>query len=116
MTIRVYDIEWDLIDEETGREVDREEEGLPIEAEFEIDDNTVEVVNEIANKLSDGYGFSAISFNWEIVSHKELKDKIRAVLRRYFECNDNGDENPEFDEYFSAEDAIDEIHDIIGEI
>ena len=112
MTIHVYDIEWDLVDEETGHEVDCKEEGLPKEVDLEIDDDE-DVNTEVANRLSDDYGFRVKSFDWKAMT---VEDKIRAILRRYFECNDNGDTNPEFDEYFSAEEAIDEIHNIIGEI
>lgn len=45
-----------------------------------------------------------------------LSEKIKAVLRRYFECDDNGRENPAYDENFAAADAIDEIHALVGEI
>lgn len=43
-------------------------------------------------------------------------EEIRNVLRRYFESDDNGKDNPDYDPYFSAQDAIDEIHDIVGDI
>ncbi len=43
-------------------------------------------------------------------------EEIRNVLRRYFETDDNGKDNPEYDPDFSAQDAIDEIHDIVGSI
>ena len=60
------------------------------------------------------------SFDWEPVVEgaEELTmiNKIKGVLRRYFECNDNGDLNPEFDEYLTPTDAIDEIHRIVGNI
>lgn len=45
-----------------------------------------------------------------------LKNKIKNILRRYFDINDNGDPNPEFDEYYTAQQAIDDIHDIVGDI
>lgn len=45
-----------------------------------------------------------------------LKNKIKAVLRRYFEVNDNGDPNPEFDDSFEPQAVIDEIHEIVGDI
>lgn len=45
-----------------------------------------------------------------------LKKNIKAVLRRYFEVDDNGNPNPTFDENFTAQDAIDEIHGIVGDI
>ena len=111
MTIHVYDIEWDLVDEETGREVDPKEEGLPKELDLEVSNEDTR--DTIKAKLFDEYGFTANSFYWETIT---IEDRIKNVLRRYFECNDNGDANPEFDEYFSAEEAIDEIHNIVGEI
>lgn len=48
--------------------------------------------------------------------YDKLKNKIKAVLRRHFPTDDNGDPNPEFDDCFTAEQAIDDIHDIIGDI
>ena len=45
-----------------------------------------------------------------------LKLNIKNVLRRYFECDDNGNPNPTYDSCFTAQDAIDEIHDIVGDI
>jgi len=60
------------------------------------------------------------SFDWEPVVEgaEELTmiNKIKDVLRRYFVSNDNGDLNPEFDEYLTSTDAIDEIHRIVGNI
>lgn len=115
MTIHVHDIEWDLVDEETGLEVDRKEEGLPEEYDTQLpnDFNDDDIEDTISEVLSEEFGFCVKSFKWEVVT---VEDKIRAVLRRYFEVNDNGDVNPEYDDCFTAQDAIDEIHDIIGEI
>ena len=45
-----------------------------------------------------------------------LKNKIKTVLRRYFEADDNGEPNKEFDANYTAQDAIDDIHDIVGDI
>ena len=45
----------------------------------------------------------------------EFKEKIRGVLRRYFECNDSGTHNKEYDPDYTAQAAIDDIHEIIGE-
>ena len=42
--------------------------------------------------------------------------RIKAVLRRYSPTDDNGDPNPEFDDSFTSEQAIDEIYDIVGGI
>lgn len=42
--------------------------------------------------------------------------QIKEVLKKYFECDDKGKPNESYDETFSAQDAIDEIHDIVGEI
>lgn len=41
-------------------------------------------------------------------------EKIRNVLRRYFEFDDNGDKTEEFDEDYCSQAAIDDIHSIIG--
>lgn len=43
-------------------------------------------------------------------------EQIKEVLRRYFECDDSGNPNPDFDDCMSAQDAIDEIHSIVGDI
>lgn len=52
----------------------------------------------------------------EECDYNALKNKIKAVLRRYFEANDNGDPNPEFDENFAPQAVIDAIHEIVGDI
>lgn len=44
-----------------------------------------------------------------------IRERIHDVLRRYFECDANGDTNPQFDDCLTAQDAIDEIHGIVGE-
>lgn len=46
----------------------------------------------------------------------DFTERIRNVLRRYFEVDDNGNPNPEYDESFEPQAAIDEIHEIIGDI
>lgn len=104
MIIHVYDIEWDLYDEDLDREVDAEEEGLPEEVDLEIDDDE-DVDTEVADRLSDEYGFCVKSFNTEVML---VEDQIKAVLRKYFEGN------AEYDPNFSAQDAIDEISAIVG--
>lgn len=43
-------------------------------------------------------------------------EKIKNILRRYFEVDDNGNPNAVFDDSFTATEAIDEIHAIVGEI
>lgn len=45
-----------------------------------------------------------------------LKTQIANVLRKYFEYNDNGEPNDEYDPDFAPQDALDEIHNIIGGI
>jgi len=51
----------------------------------------------------------------EECDYNNLKSRIQKVFRRYFECNDNGDYNKEFDDCYTAQEALDDIHDIIGE-
>lgn len=45
----------------------------------------------------------------------EMKNAIVSVFRKYFECDDFGHANPEYWEGFSAQDALEEIHEIIGD-
>lgn len=52
----------------------------------------------------------------EELDYNALKNKIKDVLRRYFECDDSGNDNKEFDDSYTAEAAIDDIHDIVGDI
>ena len=107
--IRVFDIKWDLYDEELDREVDPEEEGLPETEELEIYGDC-NINTEIAEQLSDLYGFPVKSFGWnECLDENDILD-IKKVLRKYkyFEGNE------EFDPNFSAQDAIDEIAAIVG--
>lgn len=52
----------------------------------------------------------------EELDYNALKNKIKAVLRRHLPTDDNGNPNPEFDDCFTAEEAIDEIYDIVGGI
>lgn len=52
----------------------------------------------------------------EELDYNALKNKIKAVLRRHLPTDDNGDPNPEFDDCFTSEQAIDEIYEIVGGI
>ena len=52
----------------------------------------------------------------EARNYTGLRRQIKGVLRRYFECDDSGSPNKEYDETYSAQDAIDEIHKIVGDI
>ena len=52
----------------------------------------------------------------EELDYNALKNKIKTVLRRYLPTDDNGNSNPEFDDSFTSEQAIDEIYDIVGGI
>lgn len=59
------------------------------------------------------------SFDWEIVEpgaeEANMISDIRKVLAKYFEEHSNGTPSETYLSYFSAQDAIDEIVDIIGE-
>lgn len=52
----------------------------------------------------------------EYPSVNDFAERIRNVLRRYFEADDNGNPNPEFDESFEPQAVIDAIHEIVGKI
>ena len=43
-------------------------------------------------------------------------ERIKNVLRRYFEADERGNVSKTYDETFSASDAIDEIREIVGDI
>lgn len=45
----------------------------------------------------------------------ELIDRLKGVLRKYFETDDNGNKNKEYLSYFAASDAINEIEEIIDD-
>ena len=52
----------------------------------------------------------------EECDYNALKNKISNVLKTYFETDDNGDPNERYDPYYSAQQALDDIHEIIGDI
>jgi len=52
----------------------------------------------------------------EELDYNGLKNRIKAVLRRYFEADDDGNPNPEYDEGFEPSACIDEIREIVGGI
>ena len=52
----------------------------------------------------------------EDCDYNHLKRAIAAVLRKYYEYDDDGVPTKEYDKDFSAQDALDEIHEIVGEI
>ena len=43
-------------------------------------------------------------------------ERIKNVLRKYFEADKRGEVSKTYVGYFSAADAIDEIHEIVGKI
>lgn len=43
-------------------------------------------------------------------------ERIKDVLRIYFEVDDNGYENSTHDPYYTAQNALDDIHEIVGDI
>lgn len=48
--------------------------------------------------------------------YKTLKEGIQKILLKYFDTNDAGEVSPLYDEDYSAQEAIDDIHDLVGEI
>lgn len=45
----------------------------------------------------------------------EVINQIKEVLAKYFEADDRGNLNPQYDENFSAQNAIDEIASIVNQ-
>lgn len=50
----------------------------------------------------------------DVEEETSIVARIHDVFRRYFSCDDNGEPNPQYDDYLDAQTAIDEIHDIVG--
>ena len=46
----------------------------------------------------------------------DLVEKLRKLLRRYFETDVNGDPIPEHDPNYSAQDFVDDVHFLVGRI
>ena len=58
-----------------------------------------------------------VNFDYsEDCDYNSLKKRIANVLKKYFEYDDNGEPNDEYDPAFEASSALDEIHEIIGDI
>jgi hypothetical protein len=142
MKYRVTKIDWDTTDE------DRDDNGLPVTAKdlgLPAYDESVEVecdsVEDIADALSDEYGFCVNSFSVENSDADKAKSAendlpprrplfkrkgkektaeqkvkaIKAVINRYFECDPwTGKKNRNYDEYLDSCDAIDEIVQILA--
>lgn len=52
----------------------------------------------------------------EECDYNALKKSIAKVLRKYFRYDDNGTPTDEYDPSYSATGALNDIHDIIGDI
>lgn len=50
------------------------------------------------------------------MARKSIKEQIKEVLKKYFEEDDRGHKNEEYNPHLSAQETIDEIRDIIGGI
>ena len=107
-TVRVFDIVLENKDEVAPEYVDLENVDL-----------SADVNSEIAERLDTEEDLRAKSFNWEIrepgAEERETLDEIRKVLARYFEEHSNGTKSKTYESWLSAQDAIDEIADLIGD-
>ena len=52
----------------------------------------------------------------EECDYNALKNGIKMVLLKYFECHDYGSRSEFFQDGYEAQHAIDDIHDLIGDI
>ena len=50
------------------------------------------------------------------MARKSLKEKIKDVLRKYFQYDDKGHQNKDYNPIYSAQDTIEKIKEIVGEI
>lgn len=114
---------------------------VPVDADY-VDSTSESIKSYVAEseELHSAFGYTPSCDEFEVVNMDELLDdtrdaqapvepdcsedcdynclkkKIAGVLRRYFEVDDNGDPNPEFDDTYTAQAAIDDIHEIVGDI
>lgn len=77
-------------------------------------ENTIKPYTEdqIARAVRNNAPINAIV---EVEEETSIVARIHDVFRRYFSCDDNGEPNPQYDDYLDAQTAIDEIHDIVGD-
>lgn len=114
---------------------------VPVDADY-VDSTSESIKSHVAEseELHSAFGYTPSCDEFEVVNLDELlqdmrdaqasiepdysedcdynclKKKIAGVLRRYFDYDDNGDPNPEFDDTYTAQAAIDDIHAIVGDI
>ena len=97
-----------------------------------VDCDYIEDKDDLLRAIEDEIGEYAEDVHFEIINEEQFWkdmdcpaseitnpehrgfDKIRAVLRKYFEKLSNGELSKEYDPNFSAQDAIDEIAEIVG--
>ena len=77
-------------------------------------------INEIREHLEIDKEINDVeNFEYEIIESvsedTDTINKIRKVLAKYFEEHSNGTPSETYLSYFSAQDAIDEIADLVGE-
>lgn len=91
----------------------------PESVELDFIDFSSDVNTQITADLEEFHDIVAKSFEWEIVTpnveEQEKLNGIREVLARYFEKHSNGRKSKTYCSWFSAQDAIDEIADLVGE-
>lgn len=110
MFVHAINIEW----ETDG--VPADELGLPTEKLVEVDS-----AEDVADCLSDEFGWLVAGFTVRAAfegedDFRKKVERVVKVLRKYFNCDDDGNLNREFDGLFTAQDALDEIHSIVGKI
>lgn len=49
-------------------------------------------------------------------NYQTLKEGIQKILLKYFDTTDAGESSPLWDEDYTAQEAIDDIHELVGEI
>ena len=52
----------------------------------------------------------------ENCDYESLKNHIKGLLRKYFEFDDSGNKNKEYNPDFSAQDFVEDIHGYVGDI
>lgn len=118
MKVRILNIKWDLCDEDSGKALTPKQAGVPEHIDIEVPDG--EDINTAVEEYMDkNFDWCHKGFDLE-VDPEEWEDyrieRIRNVLREYFQYKTNGELSLDYNPAYSATEAIDDILDIVGEI
>ena len=112
--------------DKVAKQIGRDYFTVPIDFDY-VEADFDSIYDYVSYELGEKFGGKFFSDEYEIVNYKDLlkvvqdnenalSAKLRQLLRRYFECNDNGNPNSEHDPDYTAQDFVDDVHDLVGNI